>query len=40
VGAWLDLDEVAWTAVDAVLDDAYRLVAPRSLLRRLWEAGW
>lgn len=40
VGAWLDIDEVDWTAVDAVLDDAYRLTAPRSLLRRLWEAGW
>jgi hypothetical protein len=39
VGAWLDLDEVDWSAVDAVLDDAYRLTAPRSLLRRLWEAG-
>jgi len=39
VGAWLDIDEVDWTAVDAVLDDAYRLTAPRSLLRRLWEAG-
>lgn len=39
VGAWLDLDEVDWPAIDAVLDDAYRLTAPRSLLRRLWEAG-
>ncbi|HEY5546274.1 MAG TPA: hypothetical protein VIK50_09485 [Gemmatimonadaceae bacterium] len=39
VGAWLDLDEVDWPAVDAVLNDAYRLAAPRSLLRRLWEAG-
>jgi hypothetical protein len=39
VGAWLDIDEVDWTAVDAVLDDAYRLTAPRSLLRQLWEAG-
>ena len=39
VGAWLDLDEVDWPAVEAVLADAYHLTAPRSLLRRLWEAG-
>ena len=38
VGAWLDLDEVDWRAIDAVLVDAYRMSAPRTLLPRLWEA--
>lgn len=38
VGAWLDLDGVDWAAVDAVLDDAYRLAAPLVLLRQLWDA--
>lgn len=38
VGAWLDLPEIDWAVVEAVLDDAYRLTAPRTLLRRLWEA--
>ncbi|MGH9657271.1 MAG: MmcQ/YjbR family DNA-binding protein [Bryobacteraceae bacterium] len=38
VGIWLDLEEVDWPAVEAVLSDAYRLAAPRTLLRRIWEA--
>ena len=38
VGVWLDLDEVDWRAIDAVLVDAYRMTAPRTLLPRLWEA--
>ena len=38
VGLWLDLEEVDWAAVEAVLSDAYRLAAPRTLLRRIWEA--
>lgn len=38
VGAWLDLDEIDWSAVDEMLADAYRMTAPRSLVRRLWES--
>ena len=37
VGAWLDLEEVDWTSIEALVDDAYRLCAPRALLRRIWE---
>jgi hypothetical protein len=37
VGTWLDLDEVDWTAIEALVEDAYRLTAPRTLLRRIWE---
>ena len=38
VGIWLDLADVDWPAVEALLSDAYRLTAPRALLRRVWEA--
>ena len=38
VGVWLDLEEVDWQAVEALVSDAYRISAPRTLLRRLWEA--
>jgi hypothetical protein len=38
VGAWLDHDEVDWASVDAILVDAYRMVAPKRLLPRLWGA--
>ena len=35
IGAWLDIDEVDWDAVDAVLVDAWRMTAPRSLVKQL-----
>jgi hypothetical protein len=38
VGAWLDLDEVDWAAIDAIMVDAYRMTAPKALLPALWEA--
>jgi hypothetical protein len=38
VGIWLDLDDVDWAAVDAVMVDAYRMTAPKGLLPRLWNA--
>ena len=31
IGAWLDIKKVDWDAVDAVLVDAWRMTAPRSL---------
>jgi hypothetical protein len=39
VGMWLDIGEVDWALVGELLADAYRLTAPRVLLRRLWESG-
>jgi hypothetical protein len=39
VGIWLDLDEIDWSAVEEMLADAYRMTAPRILVRRFWESG-
>ena len=38
VGAWLDVDDVDWDRVEEVVEDAWRLVAPRRLLAR-YDAG-
>jgi len=35
IGAWLDIGKVDWSAVDAVLTDAYRMTAPRALVARM-----
>ena len=35
IGAWLDIRKVDWDAVDAVLVDAYRMTAPKPLLKQL-----
>jgi len=34
IGAWLDIDTVDWDAVDAVLVDAWRMTAPRALVKQ------
>ena len=35
IGAWLDISKVDWSAVDAVLADAYRMTAPRALVAQM-----
>ncbi len=35
VGAWLDRDDVDWPHLAALVDEAYRMTAPKRLLRSL-----
>jgi hypothetical protein len=35
IGLWLDLSNTDWSEVEAVLVDAYRMTAPKSLLQEL-----
>jgi hypothetical protein len=35
IGLWLDVPKLDWTAVELALTEAYRLAAPKSLLRTL-----
>jgi hypothetical protein len=35
VGIWLDIEEVDWDRVEALILDSYRLVAPKTLARRV-----
>jgi hypothetical protein len=35
VGLWLDLADIDWSVAEAVLAEAYRMAAPKSLLARL-----
>ena len=35
VGLWLDLPQTDWPAVEALLADAYRMTAPKSLVAQL-----
>jgi hypothetical protein len=38
VGLWLDLPNIDWSEVETLLDEAYRLTAPKPLLAQLRES--